>query len=193
MQIASVNREVFPLDLASTASTAVAIAIGDALTTVWMGRQRISLADFALNNPAGSLGKKLTMTVADLMEPRDQLPTLHKETTLPDVIRHLTTGPIGSGWASDPDQPERLLGLITDGDLHRTLRDHNSEEWVSLRACNLMTANPITTTPEVLTVDAGKALEHNRRKAITVLPVVNKDRQLQGLFRLHELVQTRLT
>ena len=56
-----------------------------------------------------------------------------------------------------------------------------------------MTANPITTTPEVLTVDAGKALEHNRRKAITVLPVVNEDRQLQGLFRLHELVQTHMT
>ena len=189
---ASVDREVCPLNLAPTASTAVAMAIGDALAAVWMERQGISPADFALNHPAGSLGKQLTMTVADLMVPRDQLPALHKETPLPDVISHLTTGAIGSGWVSDPAQPERLLGLITDGDLRRALRDHNSEEWASLRACHLMTTDPITTTPEVLAVDAIKAMEHNRRKAISVLPVVNEDQHLQGLLRLHDLVQAGL-
>ena len=132
------------------------------------------------------------MTVADLMVPRAQLPALTRQTSLPDVISQLTTGSIGSGWVADPDQPERLLGLITDGDLRRALRDHNSEEWASLRACDLMTTDPITTTPEVLAVEAIKAMENNRRKSISVLPVVNADHQLQGLLRLHDLVQAGL-
>ena len=93
---------------------------------------------------------------------------------------------------ADPNQPERLVGLITDGDLRRALRDHNSEEWASLKAYDLMTTDPITTTTEVLAVEAIKEMEHNRRKAISVLPVVNEDQQLQGLLRLHDLVQAGL-
>ena len=189
---ASVDREACPLNLAPTASTAVAMAIGDALAAVWMERQGISPSDFALNHPAGSLGKQLTMTVADLMVPRAKLPALYKNTALPDVISHLTTGSIGSGWVADPDKPERLLGLITDGDLRRALRDHNSDEWASLRACDLMTTDPITTTPGVLAVEAIKAIEHNRRKTISVLPVVDEDQQFQGLLRLYDLVQEGL-
>lgn len=76
---ASVDREVCPLNLAPTASTAVAMAIGDALAAVWMERRGISPADFALNHPTGSLGKQLTMTVADLMVPAANLhPSTHK-------------------------------------------------------------------------------------------------------------------
>ena len=189
---ASVDREVCPLNLAPTASTAVAMAIGDALAAVWMERQGISPADFALNHPAGSLGKQLTMTVADLMVPRTQLPAIERHTSLPDVISHLTTGSIGSGWVSDPEQPERLVGLITDGDLRRALLSHNNEEWASLRACDLMTTDPITTTPEALAIEAIKVMEQNPRKAISILPVINKDQQFQGLLRLHDLVQAGL-
>ena len=189
---ASVDREVCPLNLAPTASTAVAMAIGDALAAVWMERKGISTSDFALNHPAGSLGKQLTMTVADLMVPRAQLPVLHRKTSLTDVISHLTTGSIGSAWVAEPNQPERLVGLITDGDLRRALRDHDSKEWASLRACDLMTTDPITTTPEVMAIEAIKVMEHNPSKAISVLPVINKNQQFQGLLRLHDLVQAGL-
>jgi len=189
---ASVDREVCPLNLAPTASTAVAMAIGDALAAVWMERRGISPADFAINHPAGSLGKQLTMTVADLMLPAAKLPALRPETTMPEVIGRLTQGAIGTGWVEDPNNPGHLIGLITDGDLRRALRDHMPDQWVNLTARSLMTSDPITVDSGQLAVDAIKAMEHNRRKPISVLPVVNREGQLEGLLRLHDLVQVGL-
>ena len=190
---ASVDREVCPLNLAPTASTAVAMAIGDALAAVWMERRGISPADFAINHPAGSLGKQLTMTVAELMIPVSTLSALQPSTPMTDVISLLTQGAIGSGWVEDPEFEGRLVGLITDGDLRRALRDHNSDSWAHLQAKDLMTADPITVTGELMAVEAIKRMEHNRRKPISVLPVVNNHGQLEGLLRLHDLVQAGLT
>ena len=189
---ASVDREVCPLNLAPTASTAVAMAIGDALAAVWMERRGISPADFAINHPAGSLGKQLTMTVADLMVPATQLPALQLTTSLQEVISQLTQGAIGSGWVEDPKSPGCLVGLITDGDLRRALRNHCSNAWAELQASDLMTSDPITVTADLLAVDAIQRMEHNQRKPISVLPVVNGAGQLQGLLRLHDLVQVGL-
>jgi arabinose-5-phosphate isomerase len=189
---ASVDREVCPLNLAPTASTAVAMAIGDALAAVWMERRGISPTDFAINHPAGSLGKQLTMTVADLMVPSQQLPALKPDTPLPEVISQLTQGAIGSGWVEDPNRAGQMLGLITDGDLRRALRDHSTHAWSDLRASDLMTADPITVTAELMAVDAIQRMEHNRRKPISVLPVVNASGELEGLLRLHDLVQAGL-
>ncbi len=189
---ASVDKEVCPLNLAPTASTAVAMAIGDALAAVWMERRGISPADFASNHPAGSLGRQLTMTAADLMLPADQLTPLAPDTPLDAVIGTLTRGAVGSAWVEDPHHPGQLLGLITDGDLRRALRNQPSAQWPGLTAANLMTTDPITTTTTVLAVEALKAMEHNRRKPVTVLPVVNHEGQLQGLLRLHDLVQAGL-
>jgi len=169
---ASVDREACPLNLAPTASTAVAMAIGDALAAVWMERRGISPADFAINHPAGALGKQLTMTVADLMVPAAKLHALKPSTPLPEVIGGLTQGAIGSGWVEDPGNAGRLIGLITDGDLRRALRDHGPDQWATLTASDLMTADPITVGAEQLAVDAIKAMEHNRRKPISVLPLV---------------------
>ncbi len=190
---AFVDREICPLNLAPTASTAVAMAIGDALAAVWMERRGISPADFAINHPAGSLGKQLTMTVADLMVPAEQLPALDPGTPMPEVISRLTQGAIGSGWVEDPNHAGQLIGLITDGDLRRALRDHSSDTWSKLRASDLMTADPITVTAELMAVDAIQRMEHNRRKPISVLPVVNAAGELEGLLRLHDLVQAGLT
>ena len=189
---AAVDREVCPLNLAPTASTAVAMAIGDALAAVWMERRGISPADFAINHPAGSLGKQLTMTVADLMVPATKLPALAPNTPLPEVISQLTQGAIGSGWVADPTSAGVLIGLITDGDLRRALRDHRPETWACLKASDLMTKDPITVTSELMAVEAIQRMEHNRRKPIAVLPVVNTDGVLQGLLRLHDLVQAGL-
>ena len=151
---ASVDREVCPLNLAPTASTAVAMAIGDALAAVWMERRGISPADFAVNHPAGSLGKQLTMTVADLMVPVADLKSIAPQTPLPEVISRLTQGAIGCSWVEDRQTPRRLIGLITDGDLRRALRDHGPERWAELNASDLMTADPITVSADLLAVDA---------------------------------------
>jgi arabinose-5-phosphate isomerase len=189
---ASVDREVCPLNLAPTASTAVAMAIGDALAAVWMERRGISPADFALNHPAGTLGKQLTLTASDLMVPLEQLPALEQHTPLPDVISSLTAGGIGCCWVKRPDTEAGLLGLITDGDLRRALRSHSPETWAQLNATDLMTADPITVAGTVLAVDALAHMERNRRKPISVLPVLNSEGELEGLLRLHDLVQAGL-
>ena len=189
---ASVDREVCPLNLAPTASTSVAMAIGDALAAVWMERRGISPADFALNHPAGALGKQLTMTVADLMVPAANLHPIHPQTSLPDVISTLTQGAIGSSWVENPTHPGGLLGLITDGDLRRALRAHGPERWPMLTAEDLMTPDPITINADLLAVEAIQRMEHNRRKPISVLPVVDHNGQLHGLLRLHDLVQAGL-
>ncbi len=196
----AVDREVCPLNLAPTASTAVAMAIGDALAAVWMERAGISPEDFAINHPAGSLGRQLTLTVADLMVPASDLEGLSPEAPLEEVIGRLTEGSNGKGslgaaWVQAAHNPAELAGLITDGDLRRTLQRHAPERWAALRAGAMATANPITVAPDTLAVTALELMERNPRQAISVLPVVDpaQPRQLLGLLRLHDLVQAGFT
>jgi arabinose-5-phosphate isomerase len=196
----AVDREVCPLNLAPTASTAVAMAIGDALAAVWMERAGISPEDFAINHPAGSLGRQLTLTVADLMVPASELAGLSPEAPLAEVIGRLTEGSNGKGslgaaWVEAAHNPAELAGLITDGDLRRTLQRHAPERWAALRAGAMATANPITVAPDTLAVAALELMERNPRQAISVLPVVDpaQPRQLLGLLRLHDLVQAGFT
>lgn len=189
----SVDREVCPLNLAPTASTAVAMAIGDALAAVWMERKGISPQDFALNHPAGSLGKQLTLTSSDLMVPVRQLAPLAASTPLPEVIGHLTTDGVGACWVAREDDIEQLWGLITDGDLRRALQSHPPETWNQLTANDLMTPDPITVAGDTLAIQALERMERNRRKAIGVLPVVGDGARMLGLLRLHDLVRAGLT
>jgi arabinose-5-phosphate isomerase len=188
----SVDREVCPLNLAPTASTAVAMAIGDALAAVWMERRGVSPEDFALNHPAGSLGKQLTLTAADLMVPATRLVPLAASTPLPEVIAHLTADGVGACWVARPEEPSRIHGLITDGDLRRALQSHGAACWSELTAMDLMTVDPITVPGSTLAIEAIERMERNRRKAIAVLPVVDGEERMLGLLRLHDLVQAGL-
>ena len=190
---ASVDREVCPLNLAPTASTAVAMAIGDALAAVWMERRGVSSEEFALNHPAGSLGKQLTLTAADLMIPIANLAALDMRSSLPEVIAHLTADGVGACWVTASPDPRQIHGLITDGDLRRALQNHHPSHWSELTAADLMTTDPITVTGTTLAIDAIEIMERNRRKAIAVLPVVDDNFQMLGLLRLHDLVQAGLT
>ena len=92
----------------------------------------------------------------------------------------------------NPEQPGSLEGLLTDGDLRRALQDHSADSWSSLTAADLMTRDPITVNGDVLVVKALERMEHNRRKPISVLPVVGEQKRLLGLLRLHDLVQAGL-
>jgi arabinose-5-phosphate isomerase len=189
----SVDREVCPLNLAPTASTAVAMAIGDALAAVWMERRGISPQDFALNHPAGSLGKQLTLTAADLMVPVARLAPLRRDAPLAEVIAHLTADGVGACWVAERTDGERIHGLITDGDLRRALQQHGAQHWGQLTAAELMTTDPITVQGDILAIAALEQMERNRRKAIAVLPVVDENQRMLGLLRLHDLVQAGLT
>ena len=108
------------------------------------------------------------------------------------MIGGLTRDGIGSGWVEDPACPGALVGLLTDGDLRRALQEHSADRWTHLTAADLMTRDPITVKGDVLVVKALEQMEHNRRKPISVLPVVDTDKRLMGLLRLHDLVQAGL-
>ena len=144
--------------------------------------------------------RELTLTVADLMVPASELAGLSPEAPLAEVIGRLTEGSNGKGslgaaWVQAAHNPAELAGLITDGDLRRTLQRHAPERWAALRAGAMATANPITVAPATLAVAALELMERNPRQAISVLPVVDpaQPRQLLGLLRLHDLVQAGFT
>ena len=153
---AGINKEVCPLNLAPTASTAVAMAIGDALAAVWMEEVGISPEDFAINHPAGKLGKQLTMTVKDIMKPLSEVSGLNLNASLPEIMLSLTNGAIGSSWIEDNDNPGKLIGLITDGDLRRSLQSKGPEDWINLKAKDIMTKDPITIEGKTLVSKALK-------------------------------------
>ena len=170
----------------------VALAIGDALAAVWIERQNISRVDFATNHPAGNLGKKLTLKTKDLMIPITKIKYLLPEMGITQIIEYLTKDGIGACCVFDSSASKKLIGLITDGDLRRTLKKNNPQEWSTLKVRNFMTIDPIIIKEEDLAIDALRLMENNRKKSISVLPVYNLESNCTGLLRLHDLIQSGL-
>lgn len=190
---AGVNAEAGPHNLVPTASTAVAMAIGDALATVWMQRRNVSPNEFATNHPAGELGKKLTLAVRELMVPVSLVQPVECAAPLLEVIEQLTAFGIGTVWVHDRHSSREIDGIITDGDLRRALRSNPTNLWAGLMAQDIMTRDPITIDEFVLAVDALKMMERNSKKTISVLPVVGSGGSIVGILRLHDLVQAGLS
>ena len=191
-----IDKEVCPLNLAPTASTSVAMAIGDALAVSWMDLKGITSLDFAVNHPAGSLGRKLTMTVGDLMIPKKSLHPVFERSSINTIISNITKDGIGSCFVFKDqkaiEMDSKLMGLITDGDLRRALKDTNVKDWDKLTAKDIMTENPITVNQKYLASEAMILMEQNKNKTISVLPIVSDSNSILGLLRLHDLVQAGL-
>jgi arabinose-5-phosphate isomerase len=168
------------------------MAIGDALATVWMQRRQITPDEFATNHPGGQLGKRLTLFVRDLMIPIDRILPLLTSAPLVQVVEELTRYGIGTVWVRDAQSNKAIDGIITDGDLRRSLRAHEPANWATLTAGTIMTADPITVDGDALAFEAMKKMERNNKKAISVLPVANLDGKIIGILRLHDLVQAGL-
>ena len=186
---ASVNAEACPLNLAPTTSTSVALAIGDALALTLMQVKGLTPDDFAVNHPAGQLGKRLTLTVADLMHSGDKNPTIGFGAEWLQIVKAISDG--GLGAVNVIDDAGRLAGVITDGDLRRTIQrlDHGPLE--SLKCDQIMTKDPVVAEPTLLAYDALRLMEE-RSSQISVLPVVDGDRVCVGLIRLHDIVRSVL-
>lgn len=182
---ASVSKEADAFNLAPTTSTTVAQAIGDALAMTVMKAKGISMEAFALNHPAGRLGKRLTLRVHDLMRDRASTPTVTRDASWLDVIRAIGDG--GLGAVVVVDAKDILVGLITDGDLRRAAQASGGG-FDRLRASQVMTHSPVVISPDVLAYDALQLME-NRPSQISVLPVVDEERRPLGLIRLHDLVR----
>jgi len=188
---ASVDQEACPLNLAPTASTTVALAIGDALAMTLMRAKGLTEDDFASNHPAGQLGKRLTLQVADLMHAGPQNPTIGTNAAWMEIISTITH--YGLGAVNVIDSEGRLAGIITDGDLRRSLQRIGPAEvaFANIKCDDLMTRNPVVTSPDTLAYDALRLME-DRSSQINVLPVVDGDKKCVGLIRLHDIVRSGL-
>ncbi|CAN5703814.1 KpsF/GutQ family sugar-phosphate isomerase [soil metagenome] len=186
---ASVDREACPLNLAPTTSTTVALALGDALAMTLMKMKGLTLDDFAINHPAGRLGKRLTLRVVDLMHGGNQSPTVKIGSTWLAVVKGISDG--GLGAVNVLDNAGQLAGIITDGDLRRTIQrmDHASLE--DLKSEEIMTRDPVIVSADALAYDALRLME-DRPSQISVLPVVDEARECVGLIRLHDIVRSGL-
>jgi arabinose-5-phosphate isomerase len=183
---ASVDREACPLDLAPTASTTVALAIGDALAMTVMDEKGLTPSDFAANHPAGRLGKRLTVTVGDLMH---ESPNIKAEAGWLEVVRSLSKHALGA--VNVVDDSSVLIGIITDGDLRRTVERTRPEALASACALDMMTAKPVTVTSDLLAYEALRLME-DRPSQIDVLPVIDGTGRAIGMLRLHDVVHCGL-
>lgn len=186
---ASVEQEACPLGLAPTTSTTVALAIGDALAMTLMQVKELTPEDFALNHPGGRLGKRLALKVSDLMHGGEENPLVTAEATLLEVVQAISRG--GLGAVNVVDAAGHLTGIITDGDLRRTLQRVKSAELDCLTGGEIMTPNPIVVAPEMLAYAALRLME-DRPRQISVLPVVEHDGRCAGLLRVHDIIRSGL-
>lgn len=180
----SVAHEACPHNLAPTASTTLALAIGDALAVSLMKLRGFEASDFARNHPGGSIGRRLHLRVGDIMHEAARLPLLGPETPIEQVIEASSLHNLGAVLVTGAGS--KLLGIITDGDLRRALRHKN--RFFQLTAADVMTAQPVTIAADALAYDALEKME-KRTSQIKELPVVDSQLRVLGLVRIHDLVR----
>lgn len=175
--------EADPLNLAPTTSTTVALALGDALAVALLEARDFTRHDFARYHPGGSLGKKLYMKVADLY-PHNQCPQVTPDTPLKEVIFEISAKRLGATAVVDADQ--KLLGIVTDGDIRRMAYDHDS--FLNLSARDVMTPTPVCVGPDEYAVSA---LQLMQERNISQLIVADAN-EVYGFVHLHDLLREGL-
>ena len=177
---ASVDREADPLNLAPTASSTVALALGDALAVALMEARKFTAEDFARNHPGGQLGRNLLLKVKDVMHPLEAVAVLTRSASFRDLILELTSHNLGAACIIENQQ---LVGIVTDGDIRRSLLHAAVTD--TIKVDDIMTSNPIYITADATLREAIEVME-NRPSQISVLPVVEHT-QCIGLIRIHDI------
>ena len=184
---ASVDNEADPLGIVPTSSTTLTLSIGDALAGVLMSVKGFNKNDFARYHPSGSLGKRLLLTVENIMQQISNVAVVNTTDKLRKVVIAMTEKPNGAAIVKCKKDG---FGLITDGDLRRCLAE--GEDIDLLDAGKIMTTDPISISSNS-SVDNALKLMEDRRSQISVLPVVSiENGECLGLIRLHDIYQTRL-
>jgi len=181
----SVEEEACPNDLAPTASTTVTLAMGDALAVALLDARGFSAEDFALLHPGGSLGKKLLMRVADLMESGDNLPYCFPEDRMQKAIMEMAHK---RGICPVVDHDFHLVGVITTGDLNRLIE--KTEHIFNIPVTEVMNPQPKFIHQDDLATIAYKEMEKFR---IIAMPVLDTREKLVGVIHLHDLMQEGIT
>jgi arabinose-5-phosphate isomerase len=182
---ASVKEEACPHDLAPTSSTTVALVIGDALAVAVLELRGFTAEDFAMLHPAGSLGKRLSLRISEIMYKDDDLPLVNSNASIKDTILEMTKKRLGATCIINDNN--KLVGIVTDGDLRRQLE--KSLDLSNLNASDIMSKSPKTINSDSL---ASFALQKMENFNITSLIAVNNLNEPVGLIHLHDLVKLGL-
>ena len=182
---AAVSKEACPLGLAPTSSTTAVMALGDALAVVLLQARAFTPDDFALSHPAGSLGKRLLLRVADIMHKDEALPAVLLGTPLKESIVRMSEK--GLGMLAVTDAEGRLKGVFTDGDLRRLFQERDS--FAGLKVDDIMHASPKTISADRLATEALKAMQSGH---VNGLLVVEENGVLIGALNMHDLLMARI-
>ena len=182
---AGVSEEACSLNLAPTASTTAALAMGDALAVALLDARGFGEVDFARSHPGGSLGRRLLTHVRDVMRSGPALPLVRPDASVTDALLEMSRG--GMGMAIVADASARPTGVFTDGDLRRALAGTDDIRHAALTA--LMTRNPRSIGPDALAAEAAELMERHR---INQLLVVDADGRLVGALNMHDLMQAKV-
>jgi arabinose-5-phosphate isomerase len=181
--VADAGMEACPMNLAPTTSTTVALVVGDALAVALMKLRDFRPENFALYHPAGQLGKRLLLTVGDVMRSGAENPVIHVQSTTRDMLLQMTSKRVGA--TSVVDDAGSLLGLVTDYDVRRVLEQ--AQDLFSMKIVDVMNRAPSYTFSDEKAVAALELME-NREKPFLLLPVLNREtRKVVGMIHLHDL------
>lgn len=182
---ASAEKEACPLNLAPTASTTAALALGDALAVALMNARGFTRDEFARSHPGGSLGRKLLTHVRDVMRTDSDAPHVSTSATLMDAMFEMSRGRMG--MTAVLDDARRVVGIFTDGDLRRTLE--KGSELRTTPIADVMGKNPRTITPERLAAEAVEIMERNK---VNQILVVDEENRLVGALNMHDLFRAKV-
>ncbi len=183
------TKEICPFGLAPTTSTVIQLIFGDVLTIALMQAKKFGLDEYASNHPAGNIGKRASLKVKDLMLRQEALPICSSEDRVMDILVELSNKRCGCVLVVNPQG--ELEGIFTDGDLGRSLKNCGTQA-LETPLKFLMTKQPKWIGPDELAWQAMQLMEADQKNAITVLPVLDKEHKVQGLIKMHDLLQSGL-
>lgn len=181
----AVTREACPFNMAPTASTTAALAVGDALAMVLLESRGFKQEDYAKLHPGGTIGRTLLLQVSDIMRKPDRMARVAESATVRDALMAMTSARAGS--ACIVDAAGRLCGILTDGDLRRHMVKHGNP--LDMPARDIMTAKPITVRADQLAVDVLRAFE---KHDIDDLPVTDPSGRLVGMIDVQDLPRFKI-
>lgn len=184
-----VSKELCPFGLAPTTSAIVQMLFGDLLAVALMRQRNFSLDEYALNHPAGKIGRRISWKVADLMLREGQLPLSLPGEKLLDLLVELSDKRCGCLLIADGER--HLQGIFTDGDLRRALQQHGPVA-LDYPIEQLMSRTPKSISGEALAHEAMALMQSDPLHPVTALPVVDEARRIVGLIKLHDIVQSGL-
>lgn len=181
----AVDKEACPLGLAPTASTTVALALGDALAVALLDAKGFGEEDFARSHPGGSLGRRLLTHVRDIMRGGDRIPAVGEAAMLSDAVLEISRK--GLGMTAIVDAARHVVGIYTDGDLRRTLE--KKLDFSATPIASVMSKHPRTIGPDALAAEAVQLMEQYN---ISQMLVVDADSKLVGALNMHDLLHAKV-